>query len=258
VRFAAQVFGRMPERRLPPDEAVALGAAVQAALKEGHAAVGDMVVTDVAPFTLGIAMATHFGARAVSGVFAPILERGTVIPASRVRTFTTMADNQKEILVQVYQGEHATCAENRKLGDYHLRGIPPGPAGSQAIDLRFSYDMNGLLEVEMTVIATGSKETLLIEQTPGRLTPEQIVAARKNLDRLKFHPREALPNTTAMARADSLFIELTGPARELLGQAIAVFRGALDAQEPNPIAEARRQLLNVVESIESGRIRPPA
>jgi molecular chaperone HscC len=257
VRFAAQVFGRMPERRLPPDEAVALGAAVQAALKEGHAAVDDLVVTDVAPFTLGIAVATRFGARAVSGVFAPILERGTVIPASRVRTFSTMSDNQKEILVEVYQGEHATCAENRKLGDYALRGIPPGPAGSQAIDLRFSYDMNGLLEVDMTVNSTGRKETLLIEQTPGRLTSEQIAAARKNLDRLKFHPREALPNTTAMARADSLFIELTGTTRELLGQAIAVFRGALDAQDPSPIADARRQLLDLVEHIERGRMRPP-
>jgi molecular chaperone HscC len=257
VRFAAQVFGRMPERRLPPDEAVALGAAVQAALKEGHAAVDDMVVTDVAPFTLGVAVATHFGTRSVSGVFAPILERGTVIPASRVRTFSTMTDNQKEILVEVFQGEHATCAENRKLGSYALRGIPPGPAGSQAIDLRFSYDMNGLLEVEMTVVATGRKETLLIEQTPGRLTPEQIVAARKNLERLKFHPREALPNTTAMARADSLFVELTGPTRERLAEAIAAFRGALDGQDPNPIAEARRQLLDLVEHIERGRIRSP-
>jgi len=257
VRFAAQVFGRMPERRLPPDEAVALGAAVQAALKEGHAAVDDLVVTDVAPFTLGIAVATHFGTRSVSGVFAPILERGTVIPASRVRTFSTMSDNQKEILVEVYQGEHATCAQNRKLGDYALRGIPPGPAGSQAIDLRFSYDMNGLLEVDMTVNSTGRKETLLIEQTPGRLTSEQIATARKNLDRLKFHPREALPNTTAMARADSLFIELTGLPRELLGQAIAVFRGALDAQDPDPIADARRRLLALVEDIERGRMRPP-
>src|SRR5437764_947149 len=82
--------------------------------------------------TLGIAVATHCGTRSVSGVFAPILERGTVIPASRVRTFSTMYDNQNEIRVEVYQGEHATCAQNRKLGDYALRGIPPGPAGSQA------------------------------------------------------------------------------------------------------------------------------
>src|SRR6185369_10858404 len=87
MRFAAQVFGRMPERRLPPDEAVALGAAVQAALKAGHAAVDDMVVTDVTPFTLGIATAARFGGmQPVTGVFAPILERGTVIPASRVQT----------------------------------------------------------------------------------------------------------------------------------------------------------------------------
>jgi len=117
--------------------------------------------------------------------------------------------------------------------------------------------MNGLLEVDMTVNSTGRKETLLIEQTPGRLTSQQIAAARKDLERLKFHPREALPNTTAMARADSLFIELTGPTRELLGQAIAVFRGALDAQDPNSIAEARRRLLDLVEHIERGRMRSP-
>ena len=82
--------------------------------------------------------------------------------------------------------------------------------------------------------------------------PENLLAFR-----VKLEAREALPNTTAMARADSLFIELTGTPRELLGHAIAVFRGALDAQDPDPIAEARRQLLDLVEDIEHGRMRPP-
>ena len=249
VRFAAQLFERMPDRRLPPDEAVALGAAIQAGLKERHAAVEDLVVTDVAPFTLGIAVADGFGGQVVQGVFAPILERGTVIPASRVKTFQTMSPNQKEILVEVYQGEHASCERNRRLGQYTLRGLPRGPAGSQAVEVRFSYDLNGLLEVEMTLLATGHKETLVVEQTPGRLNAAQIAEARKVLDRIKFHPREALPNTTALARADALYVELVGQRRLLLGEAIAAFRGALESQEPPAIETTRAHLLRLVDGL---------
>ena len=228
---------------------MALGAAIQGALKGGHAAVDDLVVTDVAPFTLGIAVATKVGAQAVTGVFAPILERGTVIPASRVKSFSTMADNQTQIRVEVYQGEHASCEKNRKLGEYLLDRIPSGAAGTQAVEVRFSYDLNGLLEVEMTIVSTQRKETLVVEETPGRLTATQIATARRELERLKFHPREALPNTTALARADALYVELTGAARTGLGEAIALFRGALDEQEPRAIDAARSQLLELVDRL---------
>jgi molecular chaperone HscC len=250
IRLVAQIFQRMPERRLPPDEAVALGAAVQGALKAGHAAVEDLVVTDIAPFTMGIAIASSFGAQQVTGVFAPILERGTVIPASRVKTFTTAADDQRQILVEVFQGEHASCDKNRKLGQYTLRDLPLGRAGSQQIDVRFSYDLNGLLEVDMEILSTKQKETLIIEETPGRLTAAQVAAARQRLDRLKFHPRESLPNTTALARADALYVELTGPERAALGEAIAGFRGALNGQNPTTIDAARSDLLALIERLE--------
>jgi len=253
IRLASQIFDRVPDRRLPPDEAVALGAAIQAALKEGHAAVEDVVVTDVAPFTLGIAVAAEFGGQQIRGMFAPILERGTVIPASRVKTFSTMTENQKEILVEVFQGEHASCEKNRKLGQYSLRGLPPGPAGSQSIDVRFSYDLNGLLEVDMTVLSSGRRETLVVEQTPGRLTAKQIADARKALERIKFHPREALPNTTALARADALYVELVGRPRDALGAAIAHFRAALDSQVPELIDESRAGLLALVEQFAGAR-----
>jgi molecular chaperone HscC len=253
IRLASQIFDRVPDRRLPPDEAVALGAAVQAALKEGHKAVDDVVVTDVAPFTLGIAVAAEFGGQQIRGMFAPIIDRGTVIPSSRVKTFSTMSDNQKEILVEVFQGEHASCEKNRKLGQYSLRGLPPGPAGSQSIDVRFSYDLNGLLEVDMTILLTGKRESLVVEQTPGRLTAKQIADTRKALERLKFHPREALPNTTALARADALYVELVGPPREVLGSAIAGFRAALDGQVPQVIDEARGALLALVDQLAGPR-----
>jgi molecular chaperone HscC len=113
--------------------------------------------------------------------------------------------------------------------------------------VRFSYDLNGLLEVDMVIARTGRKETLVIEQTPGRLTAAQIAASRRALERLKFHPREALPNTTALARADALYVETRGPLREHLGQAIAEFRAVLDQQDPQGIQAARDRLLAIVD-----------
>jgi molecular chaperone HscC len=248
-RLAAKLLGRLPLATLPPDEAVALGAAVQASLKSRDEAVGDLVVTDVAPFSLGVASAAQYGSHVVQGLFSPILERGTVIPASRVERFSTMHDRQTVIDVEVYQGEHSLCRDNRRLGSYKLHGIPPAPRGEQSVDVRFTYDANGILEVEMTIVSTGRTETLLIEQTPGRLTPDQVARAREAMARLKFHPREALPNTTALARGEALFAELTGPARDQLRQALVSFRAVIEAQEPQEIRQGREQLLRLLDSL---------
>lgn len=249
VQLAAQMFGRMPSRHLPPDEAVALGAAVQAALKAGDAAVSDMVVTDVAPFTLGISTASEMGTRLVQGVFSPVLERGTVIPASREESFHTLQDNQRQLLVEVYQGEHSLCSHNQKLGEFLLKRLPRKPAGECVVHVRFTYDLNGILEVDMRVDGTDRQETLLIEQRPGQMTPGQVTAARDAMQRIKFHPRDSLPNRTALERADALFVELTGPARAELGQSIAVLRGAIEVQDPSMIDDARGQLLALMDAL---------
>jgi len=248
ARLAAQTFGRLPLRKLPPDEAVAMGAAVQAALKGGDAAVEDMVVTDVAPFTMGISTATHMGRQQVAGLFSPILERGTVIPASRVERFQTMGDMQREIRIEVYQGEHSLCRDNTKLGEYLVK-VPAKPAGEESIDVRFTYDLNGMLEVETTIVSTSKREVLVIEKSPGRMTAAQVKAAREAMARLKLHPRDALPNTTALARADALYVELSGPAREELGHVIALFRGALETQDDKEIAPLRNRLLSLVSAL---------
>jgi molecular chaperone HscC len=248
ARFAAHTFGRLPLRTLPPDEAVALGAAVQAALKAGDHAVEDMVVTDVAPFTLGTSTAAKLGDQYVTNIFAPIIERGTVIPASRVQRLYTVADLQTVVVVAVYQGEHSSCEKNQKLGEYRIEGLPRGLAGEQGVDVRFTYDLNGILEVETTIVSTGKKAVLVIERTPGRLTKDDIERAREEMQRLKFHPRDALPNVTALARADALFVELTGQPRAELGAAIAAFRAGLERQGPE-IELFRDRLLRLVESL---------
>lgn len=253
ARLASQIFGRLPLRVLPPDEAVAMGAAIQVALKKRDAAVGDMVVTDIAPFTLGIASGNRMGSALVHGLFSPIIERGSVLPVSRVETFSTMADGQKKILLEVYQGEHSMCDRNQKLGQYELAGIPVGPAGTQQVDVRFSYDMNGVLEVDATIVATKKTATFTIESSPGRLSKSAIEEARARLKRLKFHPREALPNVTALARADALYVELTGEARNYLASHITALRLALEQQEDARIQQAREALLSVISDLDSRR-----
>lgn len=245
--LAKNLFGREALRNISPDEAVAQGAAVQVALKAGDEQLDDMVATDVAPFSLGVSTVESQGRRRLDDVFSPILERGTVLPASRVERFVTAADGQTQIRVEVFQGEHSLCRDNTKLGEYSLQGIPAATAGNESIDVRFTYDLNGILEVDMTIVSTGETSTLLIERSPGRMSPEQVSSARQALEKLKFHPREALPNTTALARAESLYTELRGPARERLGAAMRLFRLALEEQDPGNIATARGELLAVID-----------
>lgn len=244
ARLASQLFGRLPLRSLPPDEAVALGAAVQVALKAGDAAVGDIVVTDVAPFSLGIASMAQVGGTRVSGLFSPILERGTVLPASRVERFHTTSDGQKVIQLEVFQGEHSLCERNQKIGEYTVKGLPESPAGEQSLDVRFSYDMNGVLDVDATVVSTGKTATFTIERVAGRLSQSELKETRKRLERLKFHPREALPNVTALSRAETFYVELTGAQRAQLGMAISHFRAALESQDPALIVRLREALLS--------------
>jgi molecular chaperone HscC len=252
AHLATQMFSKLPSRKLPPDEAVAMGAAIQAALKAGDRAVDDVVVTDVAPFTLGTETSVKLGDQLVTDVFAPVLERGTVIPASRVRRFVTAGDMQSSILVRVYQGEHSTCAENHMLGEYRVDGVPCAPAGREPVDIRFSYDLNGILEVETTIVSTGRKAAIVIEGTPGRLSSEEIVDARRRMQALKLDPRDALPNRTAIARAEALYVELLGERRAALGEAIAAFRVTLERQSPDEITMFRERLIALVANLRRG------
>jgi molecular chaperone HscC len=243
ARLASQVFGKLPLRSLHPDEAIALGAAVQVALKAGDAAVGDIVVTDIAPFSLGIASAQEVAGSTVTGLFSPILERGTVLPASRVERFHTMSDGQTRLELEVFQGEHSLCEKNLKIGSHSLRGIPAKPAGIEAIDVRFSYDLNGVLDVDATIVSTNKTATFTIERTSGKLSAQEIAESRKRLARLKFHPSAALPNMTALSRAEALYVELSGAERELLGKAIAAFRAALQGQQREFVDSMRGVLI---------------
>jgi molecular chaperone HscC len=185
----------------------------------------------------------------VTDLFTPLLDRGTVIPASRLGTFSTLTDGQTEVRLEVYQGEHALVRDNRKLGELVISGLRPARAGEESLSVRYTYDLNGLLEVEATVESTGEVRHLLLEESPGSLTPDQVAHAREAMKQWKVHPRDTLPNLAAMERGEALYTQLVGPARVELGAYLAGFRAALESQDPRQIEEGREILLAVISRL---------
>jgi molecular chaperone HscC len=249
-RMIARLFGRLPFQTINPDEVVARGAAVQAGLKARDAALDEVVMTDVSPFSLGID-SSRLGPDGVRlhGLFAPIIERNTVIPASREERFTTVQDYQTSINVVIYQGEARLVRDNVKLGELRVR-VPRRRAGEESIKVRFTYDVSGLLEVVVTVVSTGDKAETLIEGNPGVLTAEQIGERRKALEALKVHPREQAENVAVMARAERLFEESLGRARKELGEWITDFTAILERQDVRAIELARQELSGKLANID--------
>jgi molecular chaperone HscC len=249
-KSAARMFGKLPLAHINPDEIVALGAAVQAGLKIRDAALDEVVLTDVCPYTLGTEVG-HRGenGRIEYGLFAPILERNTVIPASRVERFYTLRDNQKKISVDVYQGESRLVQNNISLGEFTIN-VPKAPAGQEAVDIRFSYDINGLLEVEATAVSTQESKSIVIERTPGSLSEKEMRKSMEKLSDLKIHPRDQAENRALMARAERLYEEFLGEKRELIGRHITHFEGLLATQDPFRIRDGRKALEEALNEID--------
>ena len=220
IEMAGEIFGKPPTGGINPDEVVALGATIQAGLIDDDAGLEDMVVVDVAPFTLGVEVSKKFGHERRSGYFLPIISRNSVIPVSRSHSLYTLAPNQVEMSVNVYQGEGRMVKENLLLGELTVTGIPRGPAG-QAVDVRFTYDNNGILEVETTVQKTKQKKHLVITKHAGQLSEKDLDKALLEMEKLKIHPREKSANRFTIKRAErfvsGIARHFTIPIRHVLG-----------------------------------------
>ena len=250
--MAKEFFGQHPTGGINPDEVVALGATIQAGLINDDAGLEDMVVVDVAPFTLGVEISKQLGQENREGYFLPIINRNTVIPTSRSHPLATLAPNQVEVALNVYQGEGRMVKDNLLLGELKVSGIPRGPAG-QEIEVRFTYDSNGVLEVETTIVKTQQKKRMVITKHAGHLSRKEIQNALSAMEKLKIHPREKNANRFAIKRAERLFQELPSMLRDQLDMYLDVFEAALDSQNPNEIEEVRHQLemfLSVHDSVD--------
>jgi molecular chaperone HscC len=255
--LVTKMFGRFPETSLNPDEVVARGAAVQAGLKMKDAALSERVMTDTCPYTLGIEVSREIeSGRHANGFMAPVLERNTVIPASRVQAFSPTTDHQKSLQVVVYQGEARLVRDNIKLGEFELP-LTAGLKTEVGADVRFTYNVNGLLEVQATPtkngVASGPVKQLVIENSSERLSPEQIKKLLAELNEIKIHPRDRMEVRALLARCEKHHGQLLGNAREHLASRISFFEAMLETQDDRRIAPAKRALIELAEEIESDR-----
>ena len=224
-----------------PDIVVAMGAAIQAGLLAEDRALEDMVVVDVAPFSMGVEISKRMDTERKDGYFSPIINRNTVIPTSRTHSFCTTTHNQESVELNIYQGESRMVKDNLLLGTVTVHGIPRGPEG-QVIDVRFTYDLNGLLEVETTVNKTGEKKNLVISNNVTNLSKEEVAKALAAMESLKVHPRSKTKNHFILKRSERLFQELPVVLRNELSMHMDLFEAALETQDPNRINLVRQQL----------------
>jgi molecular chaperone HscC len=249
-RLVTTMFGRFPANSFNPDEVVALGAAVQAGLKARDAALSEVVMTDVAPYSLGVAISKRLpDGNSTHGHFDPIIERNTTVPVSRVKNYVPMAETQTQLNLQIFQGEARLVADNIHLGELRVE-IPGGRQQDPSVDVRFTYDVNGLLQVEATVAATRKTFSVVIEGNPGLLSEEEIVERVAAMRELKIHPRDKLENRTTLARAERMYSQARGRLREWLGEQILAFEASLATQDARVATQGRIRLDETLDHIE--------
>jgi molecular chaperone HscC len=249
--MVTRLLKKFPEHSIDPDEVIALGTGVQSGLLDRHEALEDVVMTDVCPFTLGTDIAREVGPNQYeSGYFQPVIERNTVIPASRVVRNSTIRPGQDKVGIQVFQGESPRVEDNVPLGEITIN-LPKEKDKHQDFDIRFTYDVSGVLEVLVTVVGTGKTEQLILEGNPGSLSQAEIAKRLKALDKLKIHPRDVGENAAIINRLKAAYENHLGDIRSAIEHNLVQFEHVLGKQNTTDIKLAREAAVKFLDELDS-------
>ncbi len=253
-KIVTRLLKVFPEHSLDPDEVIALGAAVQAGLLTRHKALDEIVMTDVCPFTLGTDVAVQTSATTYeTGHFQPVIERNTVIPASRVVRNTTLQKGQQKLELTIYQGESPRVIENVKLGTI-TKYVPINHTGYEEVDIRFTYDVSGVLEVLVTSVSDQKTQRMVIEGNPGSLSQSDIDKRFKELSKLKIHPKDKSENAELTARLKAAYENHLGDIRTHINHLLTQFESVLEKQNDTDIQLMRTELTTWLDELEAADV----
>ena len=226
--LSMKLFKRIPSNTIDSDLAIAAGSAIQASLKSKNTELADVVLTDVSSYSFGVAINNPNSDNDL--LFSPIIDRNTVIPVSRVSHYVPTYQDQDTLRFKIYQGEHRLVKENLFLGELDVQ-LPMGDKGQSGADVRFSYDSNGVLDIDITVIGTQQQYNKVILSGDKGLTESDIQTTLTRLNKFKQHPREDEIHIHIIATADKLYTLATGDLRENILQNIKWFESELESQD---------------------------
>jgi len=227
------------------DEMIARGLGLVCGVKARDEEVKDYILTDICPFTLGTGI--HNEADPNNCYMCSIIPRNTVLPCSIVKRLYTVADNQAYVNIDIAQGEHAYVKDNITLDEINVP-VPRNKKGQESVDVRYTYDINGILVVDVTVTSTGKNYTKVVSENMSEAEIERKV---KELEALKVHPKDISENRLMMERLQALFESASGESKQYILDYIKRFEAVLESQNPRWIKKARTQLEMIIEHMES-------